>query len=175
MMKNVVTTLRRFMMRHSQREQWLLLLCGLLVILTLLWQLLWQPVMAARAASEMRLAYAAQSLDEVNNLAAELEYLRQSNVELSGLADSSQSLPQMLDTLSAQMGISAASLEPASDNLSVGLRFDAVVMSDLLTWLAELESRSGVQVEQITMAPVNNSNTTSGQTVNATLRVGSIR
>lgn len=174
-MTNRFSAITRHMTRYTQREQLLLLLCGLLVTFTLLWLLLWQPVMAARSASEARLAFAAESLDEVNMLAAELEYLRQSTVNSNEPSDAAQSLPQMLDTLSAQIGIVAASLEPAADNQSAGVRFDAVVMPDLLAWLAELDAQPGIQLEQMTIAPVSNNSSTGNQTVNATLRVRSLR
>lgn len=171
---NILDTLRRHAKRYSRREQVLLLTCGVLVSLTVLWQLVWQPVMAARAISESRLVYAVESLDNVNSLAAELEFLRQSDVDADDMSGATQSLPQRLDTLSAQMGIVVASLEPAADNLSAGLRFDAVDMSDLLTWASELESQSGLQIEQMTIVPVS-ADTGSGQPVNATLRVRSLR
>lgn len=163
-----------FATRYSQREQLLLLFCGFLVLLTVLWLMIWQPVMNARSASEARLAYALTSLEEVNVLAAELEYLRQSNVNPEVRTNTAQSLPQMLNTLSAQIGIMVASLEPAADNRSAGVRFDAVAMSDLLAWLAELESRTGIQLEQLTITPVSGNRAAGNQSVNATLRVRSL-
>lgn len=174
-MTNRFSTITQFMTRYSQREQLLLLLCGVVVALTGLWVLLWQPVMAARSSSEARLAYAAETLDEVNSLAAELEYLRQSVVADNELSGAAQSLPQMLDTLSARIGIVAASLEPAADNRSVGVRFDGVAMSDLLSWLAELDSYAGTQIEQMTITPVSNTSPAGNQAVNTTLRVRSLR
>ncbi|MDO8908582.1 MAG: type II secretion system protein GspM [Pseudohongiella sp.] len=164
----------RYLMRYSQREQLLLLLCGFLVLATVLWLTIWQPVMAARSASEARLAYAAVALEEVNMLAAELEYLRQSSVNPDVQADAAQSLPQLLNSLAAQSGIVVASLEPAADNRSAGVRFDAVAMPDLLAWLAELESQTGIQLEQLTIAPVSSNRVAGNQSVNATLRVRSL-
>lgn len=173
---------KHFKARYNRREQLLLLLCGAVVTLWLLWMFVWQPVMAARATSETRLVYAAASLDDVNTLAAELEYLRRSSVDNNDAAGATQSLPQMLDTLSARMGLVAASLEPAADNRSVGLRFDSVALSDLLQWLAELESQPGIRLEQITIAPVGAAAGVSGeslsgnsQPVNTTLSIRSLR
>lgn len=174
-MKNLISAIGRVVTRYTQREQLLLLLCGLLVTLTLVWLLVWQPVMVARSVSEARLAYAVGSLDEVNSLAAELEYLRQSTVESDEMSGVAQSLPQMLDTLSSQIGIVAASLEPAADNRSAGLRFDAVAMPALLAWLAELDLQTSIQLEQLTIAPVAGISLSDSQTVNATLRVRSLR
>lgn len=173
-MKIRFSALAGFARRYSQREQWLLLFCALLVTATVIWLMVWQPVMAARSASEARLAYASAALDEVNTLAAELEYLRQSAVDSGELSGSAQSLPQMLDTLSVQIGIVAAALEPSADNRSAGVRFDAVPMSDLLAWLAALDTQPGVQLEQINIAPVAASAGAGNQSVNASLRVRSL-
>lgn len=187
-MKTILLAIsNQFRARYNRREQLLLLLCAAVVTLWLLWLSVWQPVMAARATSETRLVYAAASLDDVASLAAELEYLRRSSVEHDDAAVATQSLPQMLDTLSARMGLVAASLEPSADNRSVGLRFDAVSLSDLLQWLAELESQPGIRLDQMTMAPVGgtagqirvdqrgNAVTGDGQAVNATLSIRSLR
>jgi type II secretory pathway component PulM len=137
--------------------------------------MLWQPVMNARLLTESRLGFAQQSLAQVNTLAAELEYLRQTNVDASAQAGATESLPQMLNALSAQMGIAVASLEPAAGNRSAGVRFDAVVMPNLLAWLAELEAQAGIELEQITITPVSATGTGVSQSVNAILRVRSLQ
>lgn len=159
--------------RYTRREQLLLLLCAALVLCTLLWMLVWQPLVSARAASESRLAYAADTLDQVNMLAAELESLRRSSADQSETAADTQPLPQALNNLSARTGIRVAALEPAADNRSAGMRFDAVSMPELLQWLAELYALGNMQVEQITIAPAGNS-PTAGNTVNASLQIRSL-
>jgi general secretion pathway protein M len=164
-----------YIKRCSPREQLLLLVCAVLVSVTVFWLMLWQPVMNARLLTESRLVFAQQSLAQVNTLAAELEYLRQSNVDASVQVGVTESLPQMLNALSAQMGITVASLEPAAGNLSAGVRFDAVVMQNLLAWLAELEAQAGIELEQITISPVSATDTGVSQSVNATLRVRSLQ
>lgn len=173
MNNRLLILMRQFSMRYSQREQLLLLLCAVLVMFTLLWVLLWQPVMAARTASEARLSYAATAFDEVNRLAAELEYLRQSDVTANQTGAAVQALPQAINSLSARTGLTVAALEPAADNRSAGLRFDAVSMPALLNWLAELEKLDGMQLEQLHVAPLGN-NPAADNVVNASLQIRSV-
>jgi type II secretory pathway component PulM len=151
-----------------------LLVAGVMITLTVGWLLLWQPVFDARAASESRLLAAEQTLAQVNSLAAELAMFRRDMADESAQLSASQSLPQVLNTLAAQIAIPIAALEPAADNQSAGLRFDAVSMSLLLAWLAELETLPGIRVEQLTMTPVAGDSATGEAQINASLRVRSV-
>ncbi|TFH71684.1 hypothetical protein E3V39_14500 [Gammaproteobacteria bacterium LSUCC0112] len=173
-MSAVVTTIKRYLARCTRREQVYLLVAGVMITLTVGWLLLWQPVFDARAASESRLLAAEQTLAQVNSLAAELAIFRRDMADESPQPSSSQSLPQVLNTLAAQIAIPIAALEPAVDNQSAGLRFDAVSMSLLLAWLAELETLPSMRVEQLTMTPVAGSSATGEAQINASLRVRSV-
>lgn len=173
-MSAVVTTITRYLARCTRREQVYLLVAGVMITLTVGWLLLWQPVFDARAASESRLLAAEQTLAQVNSLAAELAMFRRDMADETTQQSSSQSLPQVLNTLAAQIVIPIAALEPAADNQSAGLRFDAVSMSLLLAWLAELETLPGMRVEQLTMTPVAGNSATGEAQINASLRVRSV-
>ena len=170
----VLNTPKRYLARCTRREQVSLLALSVLVVLTAGWLLIWQPVFAARSASEARLMSAQDTLAQVNGLAAELLQRRGAAPALSVQASSTQSLPQVLNTLAAQMGIAVASLEPAADNQSAGVRFDAVSMSLLLAWLAELESTAGIRVEQLTLTPASANQSSVGELINASLRIRSV-
>lgn len=170
----VISAPRRYLARCTRREQVSLLAGSVLVVLTVGWLLIWQPVFAARSASEARLMSAQDTLAQVNGLAAELAQLRSAAPAASVQASSTQSLPQVLNTLAAQMDIAIASLEPAADNQSAGVRFDAVSMPLMLAWLAELESTAGIRVEQLTLTPTSANPPTVGDLINASLRVRSV-
>lgn len=174
MMTTVLATIKRYLARCTRREQLYLLACGVLVTLTAGWLLIWQPVFAARSVSESRLISAEDTLAQVNNLAAKLAQLRSVSAAVSTQTASTQSLPQVLNTLAAQIGITIASLEPAADNQSAGARFDAVSMPLLLAWLAELESTAGIRVEQLTLTPSSANQPAVGNLINASLRVRSV-
>ncbi len=168
----LVTTFKRYLARCTRREQMYLLTAGVLLTLTAGWLLVWQPVFNARAASESRLQYAEQNLAQVNTLAAELAAIRNDMSEASTQATSVQPLPQVLNTLAAQIGLPVSSLEPAADNQSAGVRFDAVSMPLLLAWLAELESTPGIRIEQLTLSPASGTQVAGDAgPVNASLRV----
>jgi type II secretory pathway component PulM len=170
----VISTPKRYLARCTRREQVSLLAGSVLVVLTAGWLLIWQPVFSARSASQARLMSAQDTLAQVNGMAAELAQLRSAAPGVSVQASSTQSLPQMLNTLAAQMGIAVASLEPAADNQSAGVRFDAVSMSLLLAWLAELESTAGIRVEQLTLTPAGANQSSVGELINASLRIRSV-
>jgi type II secretory pathway component PulM len=54
------------------------------------------------------------------------------------------------------------------------VRFDAVSMSLLLAWLAELESTAGIRVEQLTLTPASANQSSVGELINASLRIRSV-
>lgn len=168
----LVQILMRYLVRCTRREQVMLISTGLLSLLCLLWLGAWEPAKAARHAAESRLEQTGQTLDEVSRLAAELEQLRQ---QATAVPDPllNQSLPQLLTTLAADTGIPMAALEPSADNLSAGVRFDAVSMESLLGWLAQLETRHVILVEQLSVTPLaaNRPLAPSDNLINASLRV----
>jgi type II secretory pathway component PulM len=150
----LLQTVLRYLLRCSRREQALLIVTSVLVLLAFLWLGAWQPVQAARHAAELRVMQAEQTLDEVNMLANQLEQLQASPSQQMSTSSLPQSLPQLLSHLAAESGISLSALEPAADNLSAGLRFEAVAMGSLLGWLDQLENQHHIFIEQLNVAPL---------------------
>ena len=167
----LVQILMRYLVRCTRREQVMLISTGVLSLVCLLWLGAWEPAKAARHAAESRLHQAEQTLDDVSRLAADLELLRQQSTAAPEQSD--LSLPQLLSALASETGIPMAALEPSADNLSAGVRFDAVSMENLLGWLAQLETQHLVLVEQINVTPlaVNRPLAPADNLVNASLRV----
>ena len=150
----LLQTVLRYLLRCSRREQALLIVTSVLVLLAFLWLGAWQPVQAARHAAELRVMQAEQTLDEVNMLANQLAQLQVNPTQQMSTSSLPQSLPQLLSHLAAESGISLSALEPAADNLSAGLRFEAVAMGSLLGWLDQLENQHHIFIEQLNVAPV---------------------
>jgi type II secretory pathway component PulM len=168
----LVRMVMRYLVRCTRREQVMLITTGMLALVCLLWLGAWEPAKAARLAAESRLNQAEQTLDDVSRLAAELEHLRQQS-SASPESPGNQSLPQLLSELASETGITLAALEPSVDNLSAGVRFDAVSMESLLGWLAQLETRHVILVEQLSVTPLtaNRPLAPADNLVNASLRV----
>jgi len=150
----LLQTVLRYLLRCSRREQALLIVTSVLVLLAFLWLGAWQPVQAARHAAELRVMQAEQTLDEVNMLANQLEQLQVNPTQQVSTLSLPQSLPQLLSNLAAESGINLSALEPAADNLSAGLRFEAVAMGSLLGWLDQLENQHHIFIEQLNVAPL---------------------
>lgn len=153
-----------WLQQKSPREQ-LILLAGLgVVVLYLLWLLLWQPMMQARALSAQRVTNAEQSLLAVRSLARELASVRATTTSAAG---GTGNLAQSLDESASALGLRITSLEPAADNSSVAVRLNDVSMATVLTWLSGIESSGVMSIDSLTLSPVQ---TPGHVTVNLRLR-----
>lgn len=156
-------TIKTWLQQKTPREQ-LILLAGLSVVLIyLVWLLLWQPMLQARALSVQRVNNAGQSLLAVRSLAQELAAARASSA--SG-GSGTGNLAQSLDGSASALGLRIAALEPSADNASVSVRLNDVSMATVLAWLYDIESGGGMRIESLTLAPL----TTPGN-VNVSLRL----
>lgn len=140
-----------WLQQKTPREQ-LLLSGGLgIVLLVLVWQLLWQPMLQARTLSAQRVTSAEQSLLAVRSLALELTSARASSVSgTSGIDNPAQ----LLDASASALGLRIASLEPAADNSSVAVRLNDVSMATVLAWLYDIEKSGAMHIDSLTLAPV---------------------
>lgn len=142
---------KTWLQQKTPREQ-LILIAGLGMVLTyLVWLLLWQPMLQARALSAQRVINAEQSLLAVRTLAQELAVARTTSA--SG-ARGTGNLAQSLDESASALGLRIAALEPAADNSSVSVRLNDVSMSTVLAWLSDIESSGAMSIDSLTLSPM---------------------
>ena len=143
--------IKSWLLQKTPREQ-LILLAGLAVVLmVLVWQLAWQPMLQARTLSAQRVSNAEQSLLAVRSLSQELAAARAATgSQTSGTGN----LAQSLDESASALGLRIASLEPAADNSSVAVRLNDVGMASVLTWLNGIESSGSMSIDSLTLSPV---------------------
>lgn len=145
-------TVKNWLLQKTPREQLSLLIGLAVVLLAVLWLLLWQPMVQARALSTQRVSNAEQSLLVVRSLAQELVTAR----EMSGSDGSGAgNLAQSLDESASALGLRIASLEPAADNSSVSVRLNDVSMATVLAWLYDIESSGTMSIDALTLSPVS--------------------
>lgn len=143
--------IKSWLQQKTPREQ-LILIAGLGMVLTyLVWLLMWQPMLQARALSAQRVTNAEQSLLAVRTLAQELAVARATSA--SG-ARGTGNLAQSLDESASALGLRIAALEPAADNSSVSVRLNDVSMSTMLAWLSDIESSGAMSIDSLTLSPV---------------------
>lgn len=156
-------TVKTWLQQKTPREQ-LLLIVGLgIVLLALVWQLLWQPMLQAKTLSAQRVTNAERSLLAVRSLAQELVIARAASAsDVNGGGN----MAQTLDESASALGLRIASLEPTADNSSVSVRLNDVGMTTVLAWLYDIENSSTMSIDALTLSPV----ATPGN-VNASLRL----
>lgn len=143
-------TLRYWFNQRAAREQ-LVLVAGLgVVLLYLIWLLVWQPMLQARALSVQRVGNAEQSLLVVRSLAQALVDERMTT-QPGGAGTGS--LAQTLDESASALGLRIASLEPAADNSSVSVRLNDASLASVLAWLFEIERMGTMSIDSLTLAP----------------------
>ncbi|MBC54879.1 MAG: hypothetical protein CMQ34_13710 [Gammaproteobacteria bacterium] len=143
--------MKTWVQQKTPREQ-LILLAGLgVVMVVLVWQLLWQPMLQAKALSAQRVSNAEQSLLAVRSLAGELVSARASSTAGTG---GSVNPAQLLDESASALGLRIASLEPAADNSSVAVRLNDVSMATVLAWLYDIENSGNMNIDSLTLSPV---------------------
>jgi general secretion pathway protein M len=156
-------TVKTWLQQKTPREQ-LLLIAGLgVVLMVLVWQLLWQPMLQAKTLSAQRVTNAERSLLAVRSLAQQLATARAASA--TGV-NGGGNLAQTLDDSASALGLRIASLEPTADNSSVSVRLNDVSMTTVLAWLYDIENSGSLSIDALTLAPV----ATPGN-VNASLRL----
>ncbi len=144
-------TPKNWLQQKTSREQ-LILIAGLgVVLIVLVWQLLWQPMLQAMTLSAQRATNAEQSLLAVRSLAQELAAARATS---ASDASGSSNLAQSLDESASALGLRIASLEPTADNSSVSLRLNDVAMTTVLAWLYDIENSGAMSIDALTLSPV---------------------
>lgn len=143
--------IKSWLQQKTPREQVILLAGSAVVLIYLMWLLLWQPMLQARALSVQRLASAEQSLLMVRSLAQELAGARLKSA--SGVTNNGN-LAQTLDESASALGLQIAALEPAADNSSISIRLTDVSMATVLAWLLEIESGGAMGIDSMTLSPV---------------------
>jgi general secretion pathway protein M len=128
---------------RSAREQWLLAIAGGLVLAMLAWLVVLRPLAAAGAAAGARRAAAIAALGDVRAMAGAVRA-----AEARGRASTAVPLAELVGRRAAEAGVTPERIEASGDG-RVTMRIAAIKPAPLLRWIADLEGRDGVVIDQL--------------------------
>ncbi|MCG6213617.1 MULTISPECIES: type II secretion system protein M [Vibrio] len=125
----------------SQREQRLVLMCGGLLFLGVLYWGILQPLQQRSDAAKARIVSEQQLLQWVQSTADDIVALRGQG----GVARTSQTLNQVITNSTRQFNIELIRVQPRGDMMQVWVQ--PLPFSQLVAWIAYLKEKQGVDVE----------------------------
>ena len=132
--------MREWVRQRSLREQLYLLVAAGLVVLYLLYALAWRPLASLRDDLIDGNQRAAQTLERVQLLSAQLQRLQSGAGAARG-----RNLSRLINSSTTQAGIVPTRMQ-ASSGGSMLIRFESVSASALLRWLYQVELRDGMLI-----------------------------
>lgn len=134
----------------SLRDQTMLVVLAAALLLYMLYQLLWHPLAKSNADLAQQNAAVAQSLANMNQLAAQYRELQKASGP--GSASQGETLTQLVDETVASNQLQMSRFQPGSSG-DVQVRFDNASFDQVLRWLNELESKHGVTLREFGVSP----------------------
>ena len=132
----------------APRERLILLAGSVFLLVMAFWLVIWEPLIAGRA--ELR--------QEVRTLSAERLWMEQVVDDVrrrarmsQGETSSSGSVLTLVEVSAHAAGLKEALSRVQPEGQGARLSFDQVSMDALLSWLADLEQRQGLQVTQLAL------------------------
>ena len=132
----------------APRERLILLAGSVFLLVMAFWLVIWEPLIAGRA--ELR--------QEVRTLSAERLWMEQVVDDVrrrarmsQGETSSSGSVLTLVEVSANAAGLKEALSRVQPEGQGARLSFDQVGMDALLSWLADLEQRQGLQVTQLAL------------------------
>jgi general secretion pathway protein M len=134
--------------RHSSREQMILGGCGIALGIFLFYFLAVEPVMNWRATEQNKLTRAQAESVEVSQLVARIRLANKA----SGAVKGDSNLAVLINSSLNENKLIMLGFQPGSKN-DARLRLEDVAYSSLTQWLYDLESRHGVNIEDLSLTP----------------------
>ena len=133
----------------TEREQLLVLISAVVVVIFLFYFVVWQPLQTGIAKQTSTLEKQTEMLDWVQSQAVKATQLR----SLSGKKSSFKgSLPQAVNATSARHQIAISRMQPQSEELQVWV--DEAEFNKVLAWLQSLE-KMGILIKQVDISESN--------------------
>lgn len=153
--------IRQWFYRFTGREQVSLLVLAAALTVFFAYQVIWSPIIAARADMAQRNVATAESLQRVSAMVSEIAQRRESGDSPA----EGRSITALVNQSSLEQGLTVTRLQPNSRG-EVQVRFEAAAFDALMRWLHQLESEEGALVTELSLSESG----TPGR-VNATVRV----
>lgn len=135
--------------KYNRREQMMILGCGLVVVLYLLWLVVLTPIQNKRDQVHAANTASTQTLGRVQIAAAQIQQARN-----AGANAGSENISGVIDTTLRANGLSMSNFQPGA-NGEVRVRLDRAAYEPLMQWLYELEFKQGITVSDLSIASTN--------------------
>ncbi|MDB6061039.1 MAG: hypothetical protein JWM78_1142 [Verrucomicrobiaceae bacterium] len=142
--------LEKLQQQLSLRDQKMLALLGVALVLYVIYQIMLQPLATANARLAVQNSAAQNSVAAMTQMAAQLRGLQQSAAQQGGV--NTENLTQLVDRSVAANQLHMSRFQPGSSG-DVQVRLDNVSFDQTLRWLNELESAQSVTVRELVIAP----------------------
>ena len=149
-------------LKHN--EQWMIVVCGCLVAVYLLYSVIWLPMKTSQRELAIKNEQAAKTLVSVRSLAQEYQALK--GLGQSNAKQSTASLASIVDSTVAANKLVMSRFQPSSTG-DAQVRFENVPFNQLLSWLYQIETDHAVVVRDLSVSSGG-----SGGLVNVSIRVG---
>lgn len=127
-----------FWSRLTPRERWAVAVGGLVIALTLVWTLIWEPLVESRQALRVELAGQRALIDWLERIAPQVERLRRNEVGTARSLDGRTPLAVVDQSLrSAGLAGALQRIEPGASG-EIRVSFEKAAFTDLMRWLETL-------------------------------------
>lgn len=141
--------LLNFLNKYNRREQMLILGCGLVVVVYLLWLMIFVPMQKKRDQLLAANIASTQTLGRVQIAAAQIQQFRN-----AGASGSSENISGLVDSTLRANGLSMSGFQPGP-NGDARVRLDRAAFAPLMQWLYEIEFKQGITVSELSIASTN--------------------
>ncbi|CAM3024945.1 Type II secretion system protein M [Vibrio mytili] len=140
-MKDLIAQVQTWWSSISQREQRLMLGCGVIVVIGILYWGLIQPVTQRAELAQSRIKSEKQLLVWVQDKANDITALRKSG----GVTYSNQPLNQLISSSARRFKVELIRVQPRNESVQVWIK--PVAFNQLVDWLRYLKEQQGIEVE----------------------------
>lgn len=140
-MKNLVSQAQAWWRSISPREQRMLLGCGVIVIVALIYWGMLQPMAQRAELAQSRIQSEKQLLTWVQDKADDITALRKS----AGVTYSNQPLNQLVSSSARRFNVELIRVQPRNESVQVWIQ--PLAFNQLVNWLRYLKEQQGIEVE----------------------------
>jgi len=139
-----------FLSRYQRRDQIMLLVGALAVVIYLLWMLVLSPIQNKRDRLLQTNIAATQSLGRVQIMVAQIQQYRAQGAQ----SNNADSIMGIVDAGIRGNGLNVSAVNPGGAG-DVRVRFERAAYEPLMQWLYEVEFKNGLSIRDLTVATTN--------------------
>lgn len=139
-----------FLSRYQRRDQIMLLVGAIAVVIYLVWMLVLSPIQNKRDRLLQTNVAATQSLGRVQIMVAQIQQYRAQGAQ----ASSGDNIMGVVDMGIRGNGLNVSAVNPGGAG-DVRVRFERAAYEPLMQWLYEVEFKNGLSIRDLTIAATN--------------------